>query len=256
MTMAFAHGRDDGACEYARVGNHQRSAFPFQLHYSQPDNKTATCRFAPARIDTTHITDEPSNPIPPASQQHKIQTRAKMAMASDKSAELLATRELKETVGVQLLENAIRLYAELIEDATETRNGIPLMAKKLKCSKVLPLLNEFEAELRTMRDELRSERQAAGTLSDILRGTTRALLEAPDEAVKMTIEGLPPTFGVALIQWVKAARGDGIGMDAVFSALPKKRIRLSSSAEERSAVTQETSTVGQKLGTTAPHADR
>ena len=136
-----------------------------------------------------------------------------------------ATIQSAKTVARQF-QNVLDLIDEILEDAKQD-NCKTSLNKKLKSSKVVPLLDEYEAELRTARDELRSERQAADTLAGLLRDTTRALLEAPDESVKMVMKRLPHTFGKVLTQWAKEAQDDDIDVDTVFEKPPKKKIRLS-----------------------------
>lgn len=97
-----------------------------------------------------------------------------------------------------------QLHDELIEDAIETQNGASRLEDKLR-RRVLPLLDQCETGLRRVKDELRLERETADTLAGLLRDTTRALLEAPTESVKMVKRRVPYMFATALTRWVNAA---------------------------------------------------
>jgi hypothetical protein len=70
--------------------------------------------------------------------------------------------------------------------------------------------------MRTTRDELRLEREKADELAEILRGTSRALLDAPSESMQMVLWRLPPTLGAVLTQRVSAVQGEEINMETVF----------------------------------------
>jgi hypothetical protein len=108
------------------------------------------------------------------------------------------TSEINKILGIELRNSVSQLLEELFEAALKTPRGTSLPMEKLKVGKVVPLLTEFEAALRTTRDELRFEREMADKLAELLRGTTRALIDAPGESMQMILRRLPPTFGAML----------------------------------------------------------
>jgi hypothetical protein len=124
-----------------------------------------------------------------------------------------------------------QLHDELIEDAIETQKGASQLEDKLR-RRVLPLFDECETGLRRVKDELRLERETADTLAGLLRDTTRALLEAPIESVKMVKRRVPSMYARALTRWINEAQGSGIDLDTVFHEV--KKIRKSSSTEDDS----------------------
>jgi hypothetical protein len=126
------------------------------------------------------------------------------------------------------LDTLQQLHDELVEDAIETHRGTSQLEDKLRSSKVVALLDDCEAKLRTIRDELRFERETADKLAELLRGTTRALLEAPHESIRMIRSRLPSVAYSALIRYVNGTRG--IDVDTVFGEI--KKIRKDSSAED------------------------
>jgi hypothetical protein len=135
---------------------------------------------------------------------------------SDEYGKLKVSRELNETLGIELIKSIKQLREDLIEDALKIPRGTSFMTKKIKSSKLLPLLVEYEATMRTTRDELRLEREKADELAEILRGTSRALLDAPSESMQMVLWRLPPTLGAVLTQRVSAVQGEEINMETVF----------------------------------------
>jgi hypothetical protein len=124
------------------------------------------------------------------------------------------------------------LHDELIQEAIRTQKGAPYLGKKLHSSRALPLLKDYESELCRIKEELRFDRETADTLAELLRGTTRALLEAPKQSMRLITNRIPTTLGAALAQWVKEAQGDDTDVDTVFNEI--KEIRKSSSTEDES----------------------
>jgi hypothetical protein len=128
------------------------------------------------------------------------------------------------------LETLQQLHDELVEDAIETQNGTLHLEGKFISSRVLPLLDDCAAKLCEMRDKLRLERGTADSLAELLRGTTRALLEAPPESIELITTRLPYPFGSVLNRYVDEARW--IDVDTMFDEI--KKIRKGSSAEDNS----------------------
>ena len=124
-----------------------------------------------------------------------------------------------------------QLHDELIEDAIETQKGASQLEEKLR-RRVLPLLDECETGLRRVKDELRLGRETTDTLAGLLRDTTRALLEAPIESVKMVKRRVPSMFAIALTRWINEAQGSGIDLDTVFHEV--KKIGKSASTDGKS----------------------
>lgn len=141
-------------------------------------------------------------------------------------AEVAVARTLKDGE----LHDFQKLHIELIEDAIETQKGTAQLERKLRSSNLIPPLKEYMEELRRVRDELRFERQTADALAGLLRGTTRALLDASEESLRLVRERLPPTFAAVLSQWVREAQGKSIDVDTVFDEL--KTVRQNSSVDE------------------------
>jgi len=126
-----------------------------------------------------------------------------------------------------------QLHDELIEGAIETQDGPSQLEGKLRSLRVLPLLDECEAKLRRVKDELKFEREPAVSLAELLRGTTRALLEAPIESVRMITKRAPSLFGAALTKWVTSAQRHG-NVDTAFDET--RKIRRNFSTEDKSKV--------------------
>jgi hypothetical protein len=124
-----------------------------------------------------------------------------------------------------------QLHNELVEDATERQQGTSHLEAKLRSSRViLSLLDDCAAKLRETRDKLRLESETADTLAELLRGTTRALLEAPPESIELVTTRLPHPLGWALNKYVNGAQK--IKADTVFDEI--KKVRKSSSTEDNS----------------------
>lgn len=119
-----------------------------------------------------------------------------------------------------------QLHDELVEDLLETQRGTSQLMNKIRSSGILPLLDDCEAKLREMRGQQTVEREKAEKLAELLRGATRALVEAPRESIKMIATRLPSAFGWALIRY--ANRAQGTDVDKVFDEI--KEIRKISSA--------------------------
>jgi hypothetical protein len=179
-----------------------------------------------------YIPHKLSVPISSTSQRFKMQ-RARKAWDS-------MSNEQRETqAGAMSSSLALReklsvlqqLHDELVEDAIELQKGASQLDDKLR-RRVLPLLDECETGLRRVKDELRLERETADTLAGLLRDTTRALLEAPIESVKMVKRRVPSMYARALTRWINEAQGSGIDLDTVFHEV--KKIRKSSSTEDDS----------------------
>lgn len=110
-----------------------------------------------------------------------------------------------------------QLHDELVEDAIETHSSTSQLEGKIRSSRLLPLLDDYAEMLRQERDGLRFERDAADKLAELLRGTTRALQEAPRESIKLLTARLPYTLKTALNRYVNGAQG--IDVDSVFDKI-------------------------------------
>jgi hypothetical protein len=165
-------------------------------------------------------------------EEARISEKLEWENMSHEDREFHARVEIFTSVLHRKLTTIQNLHDELIQEAIRTQKGAPYLGRRLHSSRALPLLKDYESELCRIKEELRFDCETADTLAELLRGTTRALLEAPKQSMRLITNRIPVTLGAVLTQWVSEARSDGIDVETVFNEI--KKIGGSPFAEDKS----------------------